>query len=226
MSDTAGPKTFNALAEAGLVDALRSGDDSAFEVLFEKHHTALVRLALMYVSDRAVAEEVAQETWLGVLHGLDRFEGRASLKTWIFTILINRAKTRGLRESRSLPFSALGDADADGPDEPAVAPERFLTRQESAGWAGHWREDPRRWDDLPETRVLSQETLGCIRQAIDALPLNQQRVITLRDVDGFSAEEVCNILEISETNQRVLLHRARSKVRQALEKYLGEALDD
>ncbi len=223
MSDAAIPRPFSTPGEAGLVEALRSGDEAAFGMLFEKYHASLVRLALMYVADRAAAEEVAQETWLAVLQGLDRFEGRASLKTWIFTILINRAKTRGQRESRSVPFSALETDEVDA-GEPALDPDRFLPRQESARWAGHWKDDPRRWDDLPETRILSQETLACIRQAIEALPPNQQRAIILRDIDGFSAQEVCNILEISETNQRVLLHRARSKVRQALEKYLGEGI--
>ena len=207
--------------EAALVAALRSGDEAAFAALFEKHHAALVRLAMIYVSDRAVAEEVAQETWLGVLQGLKRFEGRSSLKTWIFTILINRAKTRGQRESRSTPFSDLGQADSDS-DEPALNPDRFLSPAEPPGPAGHWKTAPRSWDDLPEARALSRESGEVIRAAIATLPPAQRQAITLRDVEGFGAEEVCNILEISETNQRVLLHRARSKVRRALEQYFDE----
>ncbi len=207
------------MTDAELVAALRQGDESAFAALFEKHHAALVRLAMMYVSDRGVAEEVAQETWLGVLQGLDRFEGRSALKTWIYTILINRAKTRGQREHRSIPFSALGDADS---DEPAVDPDRFVS-SDSPQWANHWRIEPHSWDDVPESRVLTKETGERVRRAIEALPPNQRQVITLRDIDGFAAEEVCNILEISETNQRVLLHRARAKVRRALEKYFEES---
>ena len=207
--------------EAALVAALRSGDEAAFTALFEKHHASLVRLAMVYVSDRAVAEEVAQETWLGVLQGLKRFEGRSSLKTWIFTILINRAKTRGQRESRSIPFSDLGEADSDS-DEPALDPSRFFSPSESPQSAGHWKIMPRPWDDLPEARVLSGESGEVIRAAIATLPPAQRQVITLRDIEGFSAEDACNILEISETNQRVLLHRARSKVRRALEQYFDE----
>ncbi|HLF00609.1 MAG TPA: sigma-70 family RNA polymerase sigma factor [Anaerolineales bacterium] len=210
------PPTFHTDAE--LVAALRRGDEEAFRTLFEKYHAGLVRLAMSYVSNRAAAEDVAQETWLGVLNGLDRFEGRSSLKTWIFTILINRAKTRGQRESRSLPFSALGDADSD-PDEPAVDPDRFISPPDSTHRGGHWASSPH---TFPEAQALTSETGSVIRNSIAALPPTQRQVITLRDVDGFSADEVCNILEISETNQRVLLHRARAKVRRALEKYFAE----
>ncbi len=207
--------------EAELLTALRQGDETAFQTLFEKYHPSLVRLATVYANDRAAAEEVAQETWLGVLKGLDRFEGRSSLKTWIFTILTNRAKTRGQRESRSVPFSALAGAEAES-DDPAVEPDRFIQPHESAALAGHWSQRPRSWEDLPEAHALTQETGAHLRAAIDSLPPVQRQVITLRDLEGFSAEEVCNILEISETNQRVLLHRARSKVRQALERYFDE----
>lgn len=206
--------------DAAFVAALRRGDELAFAALLERYHNALVRLALAYVADRAVAEEVAQETWLGVLTGLDRFEGRASLKTWIFRILINRARTRGERERRSIPFSALAPEDP-GPDEPAVDPARFLP-PEHAHWPGHWAEPPRSWGATPEAWLLRDEVRDHLRQAIDELPPGQRTVIMLRDVEGFAADEVCNILGISETNQRVLLHRARSRVRRALEQYFSE----
>lgn len=211
-----------AASEADLLTALRHGDEAAFQTLFEKYHPSLVRLATIYANDRAAAEEVAQDTWIGVLKGLDRFEGRSSLKTWIFTILINRAKTRGQRDSRSLPFSALLSAETDS-DEPAVSADRFVQPTDSPTLAGHWLERPRNWEDLPEAHALSQETGQHLRAAIAALPPVQRQVITLRDIDGFSAGEVCNILEISETNQRVLLHRARAKVRHALEQYFDDS---
>lgn len=204
-----------------LIEALRAGEALAFEALIEKYHASLVRLARLYVPDEAIAEEVAQDTWVGVLHGLDRFEGRSSLKTWIFRILTNTAKTRGKRESRSIPFSALWTPDSE-PDEPAVPPERFHPAADAAA-PGHWALKPSAWTSLPEERVLSKETLRVVRRAIAALPETQREVITLRDVEGWSAEEVCNALDISETNQRVLLHRARAKVRRALELYLAES---
>jgi RNA polymerase sigma-70 factor, ECF subfamily len=213
--------TLTPTTEADLLAALRHGDEAAFQTLFEKYHPALVRLATVYANDRAAAEEVAQETWLGVLKGLDRFEGRSSLKTWIFTILVNRAKTRGQRESRSIPFSALVSAESDS-DEPTVSADRFSQPGDPLDSAGHWTQRPRNWEDLPEAHALSQETSAKVRAAIQTLPPVQRQVITLRDIDGFSAEEACNILEISETNQRVLLHRARAKVRRALEQYFDQ----
>lgn len=202
--------------DSRLVEALRRGDERAFTSLIERYHPSLVRLATVFVGNRAVAEEVAQETWLGVLHGIDRFEGRSSIKTWIFTILTNRARTRGQRESRSIPFSALDLTDV-GTSEPAVEPERF--RPAGDRWEGGWVSFPRSWDDLPEERVVSRETRSRVASAIAALPPGQRQVITLRDVEGWSSDEVCNALGLSETNQRVLLHRARSKVRRALEAY-------
>lgn len=207
--------------ETQLIRALRQGDEAAFETLIERYHNALVRLAQMYVPDRAAAEEVTQETWLGVLQGIDRFEGRSSLKTWIFRILTNTAKTRGQRESRSLPFSAFEDSSAEA--EPAVDPARF--RPEGERWARHWRPEaePHPWDERPEAYVEVQEVQTRLQAAIAALPPQQREVITLRDVEGWPADEVCNVLEISETNQRVLLHRARAKVRRALERYFDEA---
>lgn len=177
----------------------------------------MLRVAMMYVSTRAVAEEVVQEAWLGVFKGLDRFEGRSSLKTWIFRILTNTAKTRGEREGRSVPFSSLGDDDQ---DEAPVAIDRFLGAEHR--WGGHWASAPRNPRDVPEERLLASETRARIAAAIETLPANQRTVITLRDVDGFDADEACEILGISEVNQRVLLHRARGRVRAALEQYLDE----
>jgi RNA polymerase sigma-70 factor (ECF subfamily) len=200
-----------------IVRALRAGEESAFVVLVEQYHPSLVRLAAIYVRDRAVAEEVAQETWLAMLRGLDRFEQRSSLKTWLFRILVNRARTRGKREGRSIPFSAMRQ-DTAGDDDSALDAERFLPAEHR--WAGHWRQVPDNWEVIPEERVLSEETQQVIRRAIEALPHNQREVITLRDVEGWAPGEVCNVLQISETNQRVLLHRARSRVRSALEKHL------
>jgi RNA polymerase sigma-70 factor (ECF subfamily) len=199
-----------------LVKALRAGDERAFAFLVDRYYSSLLRLAITYVGSRAVAEEVVQETWLGVLKGLGRFEGRSSLKTWIFRILTNTAKTKAQREGRSIPFSSLA---SDGSDELSVEPERFLD-QGHPTWAGHWDVYPRSWDEIPENRLVSRETRERIEQAIEALPATQRTVIRLRDVEGFSSEEVCTILEVSEANQRVLLHRARSKVRAALEDYL------
>lgn len=202
--------------EQRLVVALRARDEAAFAELIERHHTTMVRLAMSFVSTRAVAEEVAQEAWVGVLKGIDRFEGRSSLRTWIYRILTNTAKTRAAREARSIPFASLGGG---GGDEPSVDPDRFLPADD-AHWAGHWASYPRRWDDMPEARLLSGETQGVIGNAIDRLPPNQRDVIRMRDVEGFSSVEVCELLSVSEANQRVLLHRARGKVRAALESYL------
>jgi RNA polymerase sigma-70 factor (ECF subfamily) len=175
----------------------------------------MLRIAMLYVSSRAVAEEVVQETWLAVLTGLERFEGRSTLKTWLFRILTNKAKTRGQREGRTLPFSALA-TDGDE-DQTAVGVDRFLGPDNRN--AGHWAAPPR---GVPEERLLAGEARARIETAIAALPDNQRAVITLRDVEGLSAEEACNVLGVSETNQRVLLHRARSKVRAAFEQYLEE----
>jgi RNA polymerase sigma-70 factor, ECF subfamily len=204
------------LEEERVLRGLRSGEESAFAALVDRYSASLLRVALVYVRDRAVAEDVVQETWLGVIRGIDRFEGRSSLKTWIFRILANTAKTRGERERRTVPFSALNGT---GPAEPAVEPERFLDA-DHATWPGHWASAPASWEDVPEDRLLAGETLDRIREAIAELPATQAQVITLRDVEGWGAEEVCDLLGISEGNQRVLLHRGRSKVRRALEDYL------
>jgi RNA polymerase sigma-70 factor, ECF subfamily len=199
--------------ERRLVAALRARDEAAFAELIERYHPSLVRLAMSFVSSRAVAEEVAQEAWLGVLKGIDRFEGRSSLRTWIYRILTNTAKTRAQREARSIPFASLGG----GEDGATVDPGRFLP-------AGGWASFPHRWDEMPEARLLGAETQAVIRAAIEQLPHRMSEVIRLRDVEGFPSAEVCELLSVSEANQRVLLHRARAKVRAALETYLeGDA---
>src|SRR3954471_2826904 len=199
--------------DAEIVAALKRGDDVAFAALVDDLSPALLRVARMFVRDRAVAEEVVQETWLAVVRGIDRFEGRSSLKTWIFRILMNTAKTRGQRESRSIPFSAAAAA-----DEPSVDPDRFLRADPQH--AGGWMLGPSDWQ-TPEEELLQGETREEILRAIDELPAQQRAVITLRDVEGFPPEEVSELLGISDGNQRVLLHRARSKVRAAIEAYLG-----
>ncbi|PJB43296.1 MAG: hypothetical protein CO108_10215 [Deltaproteobacteria bacterium CG_4_9_14_3_um_filter_63_12] len=199
--------------DLALVRKLLAGDETAFTSLIEAYHGRLTRLALSFVKTQASAQEVVQETWVGVLSGLKRFEGRSSLKTWIFRILINRAKTRGVREARTVPFSALGDGDE---AEPAVEPERFRAN-------GGWAEPPHRWeDDTPEALLLRGEARQRLEQAITELPPRQRTVLVLRDLEGVSAEEVCNIMGIAETNQRVMLHRARSVLHRALESYLDE----
>ncbi len=203
-----------------LVERLRAGDEAAFTMLVTMYYPAMLRVALMYVSSRAVAEDVIQETWLGVLQGIGRFEGRSSLKTWIFRILANTAKTRAQREGRSIPFSSLVDPNAEG-SELSVDPDRFFPADDPAA-PNMWASPPRNWDGLPEEHLLSRETAERIGAAIQALPPAQRAVITLRDVEGRSAEDVCELLGVSDGNQRVLLHRARGKVRQALEDYLGE----
>jgi RNA polymerase sigma-70 factor (ECF subfamily) len=206
-------------SELHLIELLRNGDERAFAFLIEQYHRAMLHLAMIYVPKQALAEEVVQETWMGVLQGLSRFEGRSSLKTWIFRILANRAKTFALREGRSVPFSSLADAEVEA-REPAVDPDRFFPP--GAERAGAWISLPENWDELPEKRLLSQETYVCIESAIEALPPNQRTVITLHDVEGWTAEEICSVLDVSEVNQRVLLHRARSRVRRALERYFDE----
>jgi len=199
-------------SEAALLDSLRAGDEAAFEGIVARHYATMLAVAMTYVKGRATAEEVVQETWLGVIQGLDRFEGRSSLKTWILSILVHKAKSRGVREARSVPFASLG------PEEPAVAPERFRDRGES--YPGHWRAFPRDWSASAASAVQDRETLRVVMGAIAALPPAQQTVIRMRDVEGFSPGEVCTALDVSEGNQRVLLHRARSRVRAALEDHL------
>jgi RNA polymerase sigma-70 factor (ECF subfamily) len=199
-------------SDLALVERLRARDEQAFSDLLDRYHAKLLRLALVFVSSRAVAEEVVQETWVGVLDGLAGFEGRSTLETWIFRILTNRAKTRGVREQRTVPFSALSNPEED--HETAVDAARFQPN-------GMWGIPPRRWeDDTPENLFVIQEALQLLERAIAELSPNQRAVVTLRDIDGLDSDAVCNVLGISETNQRVLLHRARSKLRAALEEYV------
>lgn len=206
--------------EATLLAALRKGDEGAFLALVERYHGPLQRVALSYVGSWALAEEVVQETWLGVLQGLKGFEGRASLKTWIFRILTNRARSKGAREARSITFADLAGSRA-ADDEPAVDADLFVPDgQPDAGW---WASHPASWSALPEERLLAAETRGMIEQAVAALPSNQRIVISLRDIEGWPADEVCQLLQLSEVNQRVLLHRARARVRRALEQHLAES---
>jgi RNA polymerase sigma-70 factor, ECF subfamily len=201
--------------EDSIIAALRAGDESAFTRVVETYHARLMRVAAGYVADPAVTEEIVQETWVRVLRSIDRFEARSTLKTWIFRILVNTALNWVTRERRSTPFSRLAAEDADR--QPAVEPDRF--QPADALWPGHWSSFPAGWSTTPETRLLSGETLDHIRAAIEDLPTGQKAVITLRDIEGWSADEVCNALQISESNQRVLLHRGRSRVRRALERY-------
>ena len=197
-----------------LVQRLREGEESAFVELIDRYGATMLRVAQMYDRDRASAEEVVQETWLAVLNGIDRFEERSSLKTWLFRILTNRAKTRGQRDGRMVPFSALAGA-SDEPD-PSVDPDRFLGPD--SPHPGAWAAPPVAW---PQEKLLEKETLGVIEMAIDELPEAQRDVILLRDVDGWTPMEVSDALGITDGNQRVLLHRARSRVRAALETYLN-----
>src|SRR2546430_2776088 len=197
------PARAMALPDAEIVAALKRGDEAVFAELVDAYSPGLMRMARMYVRDQAVAEEVVQETWIGVLRGIDRFEGRSSLKTWIYRILMNTARTRGQREARSVPFSA-----AAGGDEPSVDPDRFLDANHR--YAGGWMLGPSEWQ-TPEEELLQGETRDAILAAIDQLPEAQRAVITMRDVEGFPSGEVSEALGITDGNQRVLLHRARSK---------------
>lgn len=195
------------------LEALKAGDEAAFRALIERYHGPIMRLAMAYVRDRGVAEDVVQETWLTCLRTLDRFEGRSSLKTWIFGIAINVARSRRRKEARILPFASLWHRDDSDKRRPTVDSKRF-------GSDGMWATRPASWSSLPESAVLGNETLQRVKEAIDGLPAKQRDVITLRDVGGLSAEEVCGLLSISAENQRVRLHRARAAVRKMLEEYL------
>jgi RNA polymerase sigma-70 factor (ECF subfamily) len=202
--------------DSRLVDALRRGDEAAFASLVDRYTAPLRRLALDFVRTPAVADEVVQETWLGVLKGIDRFEGRSSLRTWLFRILVNTAKTRGAREARTVPFSALEP----GGEEAVVPEDRFRGADDQ--WAGHWATPPRAVVDVPEERLLAAEVRARISSAMETLPDAQRAVVTLRDVAGWDSGEVCEALSVSEGNQRVLLHRGRSKLRAELERYLED----
>jgi RNA polymerase sigma-70 factor (ECF subfamily) len=197
-----------------LVAALRARDESVFGEVVSSYYGAMMRVASFHVSSRAVAEEVVQETWLAVVKGLDRFQGRSSFKTWVFSILANQARTRGAREHRIVPFASLEANEG----TPGVPGERFQAPTDR--WPGHWSQPPSPWTDVPAEALEGKETRALVFDAIRSLPLQQQEVIALRDVEGWSAEEVCSALSISEGNQRVLLHRARGKVRNVLEQHL------
>jgi RNA polymerase sigma-70 factor (ECF subfamily) len=190
-----------------LLRRLRAGDERAFVTLVERHNGAMLRLALSFVPSRAVAEEVVQDTWLAALRGLTAFEGRSSLKTWLFSILVNRARTTGVREARSVPIAAAG---------PVVDASRF-------GPDGGWATPPEHWIEDAESRIDAVKLSELLRMLLDTLPERQREVVLLRDVEELTSADVCTVLAISEANQRVLLHRGRARLRQALETELGGA---
>ena len=197
----------------GGLEALKRGDEAAFQELIQRYHGPMLRLAMAYVHDRGVAEDVVQESWITCLRRLDDFEGRSSLKTWILGIVMNIARARRRKESRILPFAALWRRDDSDRRRPTVDSSRF-------GGDGMWRTGPQTWDNLPESRLLGQETLQRVRAAIEQLPPKQREIIVLRDVAGLDADEVSGLLELTPANQRVRLHRARAAVRKSLEEYL------
>jgi RNA polymerase sigma-70 factor, ECF subfamily len=196
------------------LEALKAGDEAAFQSLIQRYHGPMLRLAMTYVGDRGVAEDVVQESWLTCVRSLDRFEGRSSLKTWIFGIVINIARARRRKEARIMPFASLWRRDDSDSRGPTVDQSRF-------GSDGMWRTGPHSWDNVPESKVIGGETLQKVKTAIDTLPAKQREVILLRDVAGFEADEVSTLLGISAANERVRLHRARAAVRKMLEEYLG-----
>ena len=201
--------------DEALVAALRSGDERAFASLVEGHGPAMLRFAHLFTRDEELAQDAVQDSWIAVLNGIDRFEGRAALRTWIFGILLNRLRARIRREERSIPFSRLGDLRN---DEPTVDPERFLPADHPR-WPHHWAVPPKSWGASPEDHLLSAEVRELVDRAIATLPPGQRAVVTVRDVEGWSAPEACEALGISDANQRVLLHRARAALRRALDDY-------
>ncbi len=213
--------------DAERVARILAGDEATFLELVEELHEGLIRLAMLFVRRRDLAEEVVQDTWVAVLEGLKRFEGRASLKTWISRILTNQAKTRAVREARSVPFSSLAEAAEReiGEQQASVEPERFHADHDFLRLqiAGHWKDPPRSWrGSSAEAQLTASETMAFVRAELERLPEVQRAVVTLRDVEGWTSEEVCASLGLSEVNQRVLLHRGRSRVRRALEAHLDE----
>ncbi len=190
------------MSDAELVERLRRGEEAAFAELFDAYHSAIVRVATAFVKSPSIAEEIAQDTWVAVVDSLDSFEGRAAIKTWIMRIAINRAKTRAVRDGRQVPL--------EDEEQPSVDPSRF-------GSFRQFKQMPLRWDETPETLVSRSEVRQAVELAIEELPAPQRAVVTLRDLEGWSSEEVCNALDVSESNQRVLLHRGRGRVRAALE---------
>ena len=207
--------TLATLSEAKLLERLRERDEHAFELLVDRYYATMAAVARSYVKTPQMAEEVVQEAWLGILKGIERFEGRSSLKTWIISIVANIARTKATRESRTVPMSSLAPA---GDEGPAVDPDRF--RGAADAYPGHWWANPSDWTTLPEEALLGRETVALVQRTIETLPEAQRAVITMRDVAGCSSEEVCQALGVTEGNQRVLLHRARSRVRAVLEEHL------
>jgi RNA polymerase sigma-70 factor, ECF subfamily len=205
-------------SDAQTVAALRAGDERTFRQLFARTYPMMKRVARGYVASDAVAEEIVQDTWMAIVTGIDRFEGRSALGTWIFSILTNQAKTYSRRERRALPFSSVTPSDV---EEPAVDPDRF--QKDDDAWPGHWATPPRPWQK-PERRLLSLEARDRLKQALAQLPSRQRLIVGLRDIDGHSSEEVCELLGLSQENQRVLLHRGRSRLRAILEEYV-DAVD-
>jgi RNA polymerase sigma-70 factor (ECF subfamily) len=203
-----------ATSDEQIVLALRAGDEGVFRDLFERSYPMMKRVACRYAGSDAVAEEIVQDTWMAIVTGIDRFEGRATLATWMFSILTNQAKSHRSRERRALPLSAIAPGDR---HEPSVDPDRF--QKDDEAWPGHWATPPRPWQK-PERRVLSLEVRGQLKDALAQLPERQRLIVGLRDVEGLSAEEVCDLLGLSAENQRVLLHRGRSRLRACLEGYI------
>ncbi len=206
-------------SDAELIERLRDGDEATFARLIDAYSAPLLRLAVTFVQSPAIAEEVVQETWMAVVTGIRRFEGRSSVKTWLFKILTNKAKTRALRERRTIPFSEFA---SDNADERAVDSDRFLPASHPQ-WPGHWATAPQPWSMGPEGTALDRETLTVLRSALEALPRAQRVVVALRDVHGWPSADVCAALDLTEANQRVLLHRGRSRLRAALERYFSDA---
>jgi RNA polymerase sigma-70 factor, ECF subfamily len=203
------------LTDERTVAGLRAGDDRTFRELFERNYPMMKRVARGYVTCDAVAEEVVQDTWMAIVTGIDRFEGRSALSTWMFSILTHQAKSHSARERRSLPFSSATPSDV---EEPTVNPDRFQSDDEA--WPGHWATPPRPWQ-RPERRLLSLEAREQLKNALPELPERQRQIVALRDIEGLSGEEACDLLGLSQENQRVLLHRGRSRLRAALESYFA-----
>lgn len=199
--------------DTNLVERLLDGDERAFETLIDHHYSAMLRLAKTFVADESTAEEVVQETWTAVIDGLDRFEGRSSLKTWIFSILTNLARKRSRRDSRETVWSSISEEPLDG--EASEMTERFDS-------GGRWNLPPKNWKSDPEQELMRSRMLDEVQKALDDLPARQRAVVMLRDVEGLTPEEACDVLEITRGNQRVLLHRGRTKIREALEESLSE----
>lgn len=217
MTTRAATSSTSATADLEIVLRLRSGDEQTFRELVARWSPAMLRVARTFVGSAQSAEDAVQDAWLGVLRGLDGFEGRSSLRSWVFTILVNRSRTRGVREARTLTWSTL---EPDGDErQPTVDPSRFQGRE--GRYPGHWTSTgaPTRWDEHPENRLLARETAALVAAALERLPARQRVVVTLRDVERLTSEETCDVLEISPENQRVLLHRGRAAIRARLEDY-------